>query len=51
VDCQARVAVGEERVARCPRVGGGDSSGGGSGGVVCGAAEVILNNGEGLGGK
>ena len=44
MDCQARVVAGEERVARCPRVGGG---GGGEGEVVvCGAVEVILENGE-----
>jgi hypothetical protein len=40
--------VGEERVARCARVGGGDSGGGGGEGVVCGAVDVILDNGEGL---
>ena len=37
--------AGEERVARCARVGGGDSGGSGEG-VVCGAVEVILDNGE-----
>jgi hypothetical protein len=42
VDCQARVMVGEERVARWVRVGGG---GGGGEGVVCGVVEVILDGG------
>jgi hypothetical protein len=41
VDCQARVMVGEERVARWVRVGGG----GGGEGVACGVVEVILDGG------